>query len=224
MRRTRNQLAITAVSFVLGLLVVGQLRAQGTAPRLSGLSAQDLTTLIANVSTHNDALRAEVAGLENQLSELAAAQARGDSAVDALRDDLARTQTWAGVVAVAGPGVTISVSGPISAGAVQELLNELRNAGAEAIAIGGTRVVAATTVSGDPGQLTVDGQPLAPAFDIVAIGSPQSLTGTLTRIGGVVAQIGATEPSVSLTVTPAERVDAPATQRILVPAHGRPSL
>ena len=224
MRRPRDQITITAVAFVLGLLVVGQLHAQNAAPGLSGLSAQELTSLIANVSAHNDSLRAEVAGLENQLAKLESAQARGDSAVGALRDDLARTQTWAGVVAVAGPGITVTVNGPISAGAVQELLNELRNGGAEAIAIGGTRVVAATTVTGDPGLLSVDGQALSAAFDIVAIGSPQTLTGTLTRIGGVVAQIGATEPSVSLTVTPTERVDAAATQRILVPPHGRPRL
>lgn len=224
MRHPRNQIAITVVAFVLGLLVVGQLHAQNAAPTLAGLSAQDLTTLIANVSSHNDSLRAEVAALEAQLSDLASGQARGDSAVDALRDDLARTQTWAGVVPVVGPGVTVTVSGPISAGAVQELLNELRNGGSEALAIGGTRVVAATTITGEPDQLAVDGEPLGTSFDIVAIGSPQSLTGTLTRIGGVVAQIGATEPSVSLTVTPTERIEAPATERILVPAHGRPSL
>ena len=224
MRRPRDQFAITVVAFVLGLLVVGQLHAQASAPGLSGLSAQDLTTLIANVSSRNDALRAEVAGLEQQLNDLKASDARGDSAVDALRDDLSRTQTWAGVVPVAGPGVTVTVDGAISAGAVLELLNELRNGGAEAIAIGGTRVVAATTIAGEPGAIGVDGAQLPASFDIVAIGSPQSLTGTLTRIGGVVAQIGATEPGVLLTVTPTERIEAPATERDLVPAHGRPSL
>jgi uncharacterized protein YlxW (UPF0749 family) len=224
MRRWRDQIAMTVVAFVLGMLVVGQLHAQSTTPALAGLSAQDLTTLIANVSTHNDGLRAEVAALENQLSELEATEARGDSAVDALREDLGRTQTWAGVVAVFGPGVTVTVNGTISVGAVHEVLNELRNGGAEAIAIGGTRVVAATTISGGLGNLAVDGEPLPASFDIIAIGSPQSLTGTLTRIGGVVAQIAATEPGVELTVTPAERVEAPATERDLVPAHGRPSL
>jgi uncharacterized protein YlxW (UPF0749 family) len=223
-RRGRDQLAITGVAFALGLLVVGQLRAQGANPGLSGLSAQDLTQLIGNVSSHNDALRAEVAALEAQLNDLAATQARGDSAVGAIREDLARTQTWAGVVAVVGPGVTVTVDGRISAGAVHELLNELRNGGAEAIAINGTRVIAATTISGEPGELAVDGSPLPADFDILAIGGPQLLTGTLTRIGGVVAQIGATEPGVNLTVTPTERIEAPATQRDLVPAHARPSL
>jgi uncharacterized protein YlxW (UPF0749 family) len=224
MRRMRDQLAMTGVAFALGLLVVGQLRAQNANPGLSGLSAQDLTQLIANVSSHNDALRAEVAALESQLSELEAGQARGDSAVDAIREDLARTQTWAGVVAVVGPGVTVTISGGISAGGVHELLNELRNGGAEALAINGTRIVAATTISGEPDALTVDGAPLPADFDIVAIGSPQLLTGTLTRIGGVVAQIGATEPGVQLTVTPTERIEAPATERDLVPTHARPSL
>lgn len=224
MRRTRDQVAITAVAFVLGLLVVGQLHAQNGAPALSGLSAQDLTVLVANVSTHNDQLRAEVAGLERQLADLESAQSRGESAVDALRVDLARIQTWAGVVGVAGPGVTITITGDISAGAVLELLNELRNAGAEAIAITGVRVVGASVVAGEPGHLSVEGVPLPASFEIVAVGSPQTLTGSLTRTGGVIAQINATEPGAMLTVTPGERVEAPATERNLVPAHGRPRL
>jgi len=224
MRRRRNRLAVTAVAFVLGLLVVAQLRAQSSAPALSGLTAQDLTVLVANVSAHNDNLRAEIAGLERQLADLQAAQSRGESAVDALREDLSRIRTWAGVVAVDGPGLTITIEGAISAGAVGEVLNELRNAGAEAIGIAGIRVVAATIVAGEPGALVVDGLELDDPFEIVAIGSPQTLTGSLTRIGGVIAQIGATEPGVTLTVTPGERVHASATTRDLVPGHGRPRL
>ena len=38
-----------------------------------------------------------------------------------------------GLDPVGGPGVTISVSGPIDGSGVEELINELRNAGAEAI-------------------------------------------------------------------------------------------
>ena len=223
-RRRRPRLAITAVTTILGLLVIAQLRSQGAVPGLSGLSAQELTVLVANVNSRNAQLRTEVANLERQLANLAASQDRGESAVDALRADLARIRTWAGLVRVAGPGVTISVSGQISAHAIRDLVNELRNVGAEAISIGGVRVVAGTVVAVAPGGLSLDGSALSDPFDIVAIGSPQTLTGALTRTGGVVAQIGATEPAARLTVTPGERVEVPATERELVPRHGRPRL
>lgn len=223
-RRGRPRLAITAVATILGLLVVAQLRAQVAVPALSGLSAQELTVLVANVNARNAQLRTEVANLERQLADLAASEDRGESAVDALRADLARIRTWAGLVRVAGPGVTISVSGRLSAHAVRDLLNELRNVGAEAISIGGVRVVAGTVVADASGGLSVEGREIPDPFDIVAIGSPQTLTGALTRTGGVVAQIGATEPGARLVVTPGERVEVPATERELVPRYGEPRL
>ena len=50
-------------------------------------------------------------------------------------------RAYAGLDPVAGPGVTISVRGPIDGTGVEELINELRNAGAEAIGVGDVRVV-----------------------------------------------------------------------------------
>lgn len=224
MRGRRGQLSVAAVAVVLGLLVVGQLRSQGTAPGLVGLSTQELTVLVANLNTRNDQLRAEIALLDRQLADLDAARARGDSAVGQLRAEVSRIRTWTGLLAVGGPGIRVRVSGPISAEAVRGLLNELRNAGAEAIAIDGVRIVGPSVVAGPPGGLAVDDVALGDPFEVVAIGSPQALTGSLTRVGGVIAQIAATEPEASLTVTPVERVELPATERDLAPAHGRPRL
>lgn len=224
MHRFSNQLTVTAVALVLGLLVVVQLRSQATAPGLAGLSAQELTVLVANLNTRNDQLRTEVASLQAELDALKSAQARGETSVDQIRSDLDRTQVWAGLVAATGPGVTINVAGPISAGGVEELMNELRNAGAEAISIGGVRAVASSVVTGTNGALAVDAVALTSPFEIDAIGSSQTLTGSLTRPGGVVAQLAATDPSTVVTVTPVDRVAVPATKKSLVPSHGSPHL
>ena len=62
--------------------------------------------------------------------------------------------------------------------------------------------------------------PLGEAFELSAIGAPDKLTGSLTRSGGVIAQLAATQPDVAVTVTPVDRIELPATDRILVPAHG----
>jgi uncharacterized protein YlxW (UPF0749 family) len=225
MHRRRSQLTIAAVAFVLGLLVVVQLRSQAGGSGLAQLSSQDLTVLVANLNARNDQLRREGSSLDRELATLVQNRSRGDVSVDEISADLERVRAYAGLDPVAGPGVTISISGPIDGSGVEELINELRNAGAEAIAVGRVRVVTGVVVVGAPGEVEVDGSPVgADGFELEAIGAPDKLTGSLTRSGGVIAQLAATLPEVIVTVTPMDRLDLPATTRTLVPAHGHPRL
>jgi uncharacterized protein YlxW (UPF0749 family) len=224
MRVRRNQLTIGAVMFVLGLLVVVQLHAQAGGTGLAALSAQDLTVLVANLNERNDQLRQEVASLERELGTLDSNQARGDASIDEIRNDLRRVRAYAGLDPIGGPGVTVTVSGPIDGGGLEELINELRTAGAEAIAAGNVRLVPGVVVVGPPGAAMVDGTDLGDTFEIQAIGASEQLTGSLTRSGGVIAQLAATQPDVVLTVTPMDRLELPATDRDLLPVHGQPRL
>jgi uncharacterized protein YlxW (UPF0749 family) len=222
--RLESRLSIALVAGLLGILAVGQLRGQSSAPALAGLSAADLTQLVANLTTGNDHLRAEITDLQDQQEHRAAAHDRGDTTVDELTADLAQIRAWAGLTAVAGQGIAITVRGPIGGDGVEDLLNELRNAGAEAISVDGVRIVTGVVVAGGPDALSVENNAIGDAFEIRALGSPQVLTGTLTRTGGVIAQIGATYPDAQLTVTPVDVLSLPATDRTLVPSHGQPRL
>lgn len=224
MRRMSNQLTIAAVSFVLGLLVVTQLRAQASGSGLGGMSSQDLTVFVANLNAGIDQRRQEIAALERDLATLAANQDRGVVSLGQVRDELSSIRAYAGLEAVVGPGVTVSVAGPIDGPTLEDLINELRGAGAEAIAIGGIRIVAGSAVTGGPGDVEVEDSLLDDTFEVSAIGGAETLTGSLTRSGGIVAQVAATSPDVSLTVTPVERLELPATKRNLVPEHGSPRL
>jgi uncharacterized protein YlxW (UPF0749 family) len=219
-----SRLTVALVAAVLGLLAVGQLRGQANVPGLSALSATELTQLIANLSAGNDLLREEVAQLTQRQVALQAARDRGETTVDDLREDLATIRAWSGLTPVTGQGIAITVNGVIGGDGIDDLLNELRNAGAEAISIDGVRIVSGVVVSGAPGTLDVGGQALGEAFEIRAIGSPQILTGTLTRTGGVIAQIGATYPLATITVTPVDQLTLPATDRSLRPTYAQPRL
>jgi uncharacterized protein YlxW (UPF0749 family) len=219
-----SRLSVTAVAGLLGVLAIGQLRAQSGAPALAGLSATDLTQLIANLTAGNDELRAEVADLEAQKAHLDDAHDRGETTVDQLSGDLARIRAWAGLGPVTGQGIAVVVRGQIGGDGVEDLLNELRNAGAEAISVDGVRIVTGAVVAGAAGSLSVENHAIGDPFEVRAIGSPQILTGTLTRTGGVIAQLAATYPGAQLTVTPVEQQTFPATDRSLVPAHGQPHL
>jgi uncharacterized protein YlxW (UPF0749 family) len=219
-----NRWAVGLVAVLLGILAVGQLRGQAGVPGLSNLTAQELGVLVANLNAQNEQLRGEISTLEHQQSDLAAAKDRGESAVEQLDADLAKIRAWAGITGLSGPGVTISVQGTIGSQGVQDLVNELRNAGAEGIAIAGVRLVAGVVVTGGPGRLAIDGTPLGAAFDIRAVGSPQILTGTLTRAGGVIAQLATTDPGAQVTVTPADTIELPPTTHDLRPTDAHPRL
>ena len=144
--------------------------------------------------------------------------------MDQLRRDLAKIRAWAGLDPLTGRGIRIFISGPIDGAGVEDVLNELRNAGAEAIAVGGVRVAAGTVVAGGAGVISVENTPLRDPFEIVAIGSPETLAGSLARVGGVISQLAATHPRVSVAITPVEIVNVPATERDLSPIHGAPRL
>jgi uncharacterized protein YlxW (UPF0749 family) len=222
-RDRRSQVTLAIVAGILGLLVVVQLRGQAGGSALQSKTAQDLTTLVANLNAQNDDLRAEIAGLQQQRDELRADRATGATSLSQIESDLARIRAWSGLDPVAGKGVEIRVSGEVDAASVDDLINELRNAGAEAIAIEDIRVVARSTVGGVPGSLDVDGFLLRDPFTIRAIGRPEVLVGSLTRVGGIIAQLGATNPSTLVEVVPMDQLmTLPATKRDLVPAHGEP--
>jgi uncharacterized protein YlxW (UPF0749 family) len=225
MRQPRALVAVTLVAFVLGVLLVMQLRAQNAAGGLEQLSAADLTVLIANLNDRNGVLSAEVAELESDLRAVEASGASREGNVDRLRTDLTRLGMWTGTEAIEGRGVRVDVSGPITADAVNDLLDELRLAGAEAIAIQDVRVVAGTTVSGRPADLVVEGVDLGSSFDIVAIGSPPALQAILDRPGGIVGRIAVGQPDVLVDVTTSETpMSLPATRRDLIPKGATPRI
>jgi len=215
---------MTAVAFALGLLVVVQLRTQASGAAFAGLSSQDLTVLVANLNARNDQLRREVATLDRELTTLDSNKQRGDASIDELRADLQRVRLYAGSEAANGVGVSIVIHGPIDGSALEDLVNELRNAGAEAIAMGGIRLVPGVVAIGGPGKVTLDGQAVGDPVELDAIGPPDKLTGSLTRSGGLIAQLAATHPKVAVEVTPVDRLVIPATDRNLIPANGHPRL
>jgi uncharacterized protein YlxW (UPF0749 family) len=224
MRRTSGLLMVAGVLFLLGFLVVAQLRSQSADQGLAALSVQDLTELVANVTARNNELRDEVRKLEQQRTVIAQTVERGDTSAIQIRADLNRIEGWSGVAAVTGTGVQVSIVGSLPGDAIELLLNELRNAGAEGIAIGDTRIVAGVVANGPEGDVTVGGRVVTSPIVMTAIGQSQTLAGSLTRAGGPIAQLAARYPEATITVAAVDRITLPATDRSLTPVLGRPRL
>lgn len=174
------------------LLVTSAVTARGTdlrSSRTQGVSqliaAQQRT--IARLTRDEDRLRAEI-------SAATALAGVGDRRVQQARADADRLAALAGLTAVTGPAVTVSLDDvprhdqqrDLAAGAqpddlvihqqdVQGVVNALWSGGAEAMTLMGQRVVSTTAVRCVGNTLLLHGQVFSPPFVVTAIGDPGRL-------------------------------------------------
>lgn len=213
LRRPRprpGHVSLFLVAFLVGFLVVTQLRGQLAADSASGRSRLSDARLLADLIEANNRLRTEIAKAEQELAAL-----RGNSGVDVdtLVTELNRLKAINGLLEVTGPGVEVEILGTPEPFEMLDLVNELRNAGAEAIAIGNlqttVRLVYRSGIGGGRGWLLVDGVLLSGPYYVRAVGSPDTLLKTLERRGGLLALFRYTHPDWVVTVRPADRLTLP---------------
>jgi len=188
--------ALIALSIgLVGFLVAAQ---WGTSHRhtehLALESESDLTRIFASLNEQSAALRDEVSQLRLELSALQSSAERDQLARDAADRQLSDLQILAGVVAARGPGVAVHIADPKGSFEFQlllDLVQELRDAGAEAIAVNGHRVGGNTAFSHGRAGVTVDGQAVTQPYEVLAIGDPATLEVGLKIPGGAVDTLDA---------------------------------
>lgn len=207
----------------LGFALVAQLR-QNSEQGLSALRQSDLVRILDDVGGRRDRLAAEASDLQAQQRALAGGASGSQAAIDAARARLDALSVLAGTVAAKGPGVEVFVTDPgaaVKAAQVLDLVQELRDAGAEAIQIDDVRVVASTAFTDAPGGVRVDGTLVRPPYTVLAIGDSQTMATALEIPGGVVASL----PQVaSATVASREEVTVSALHAVQTPRYARPAV
>ena len=215
------QLSLVVVAMLIGVLGVGQLNSQARPTQISSLSAQELSTLIETLTARNRELRSGLADIREQLREYEVSGPQGQSALQVSREDLRRITAFGGLAPVDGQGIVMDVDGDLDAIALNDLINELRNAGAEAIAVDGVRITARSVAIEGPRSLQVDGVDVGRHFTLRAIGSPDGLLSAMQRPGGIISQLKLFI-SATIVVTQAEAVQLPASKVSLLPVTGKP--
>ncbi len=210
------QLSLFAVALVIGILLVGQLRSQARPIELSSLSAQELSTLVETISTRNVELANGLADLRDQIRDYERAEVEGQSDLAISEEALQRIGAFGGLAAVEGQGILLEIEGSFDATAVNDLIYELRNAGAEAISIDHVRITAGSVAVLGSRAITVDDVAIGQSFTVRAVGSPDGLRSAIERPGGLLTLL---EQSISARFTLNEVTDlvVPATDRDLEP-------
>jgi len=154
--------------------------------------------------------------------------------------ELSNARFLAGLTPVQGPGVVVTLNdskktlpGKMPPGIaapslihdsdINAVINELRAAGAEAIAVNGQRLVATISVRSVSPAVLVNAVPQAPPFVIKAIGAPKVLASAMNLPGGVATQIRAYDPAM-FSVKEAGTMTLPAYSGGGTPRYARPVL
>ena len=187
-RRLTSHLLITALCALLGFAIVTQVRRTESGDALADARPQDLVEILDGLNRRADELTAEVADLERTLAALRSGGASSEAALAEAHRQAETLAVLAGTAPATGPGVTIDIDDPNGTVPPEVLLaavQELRNAGAEAIQVNGVRIGVDSYFSGVGGAVVNDGVALAAPYRIVAIGDPPTLTAAMQIPGGV---------------------------------------
>ncbi|MCW2543576.1 MAG: hypothetical protein JWM40_1128 [Frankiales bacterium] len=196
-RARRVDVLVAVLLLVLGFALAVQVRSAQSDDLLTNARQEDLVQILDELQNRSDRLRQEVDSLtatKQRLTTGSGAQAA------ALAEARRRTQllgVLAGTLPASGPGVRVTITDPrtsVSASVLLDALEELRNAGGEAIQLEGTgdsgratavRVIAQTALADTTEGILVDGVALRAPYRFVVVGDPATLRGAMGIPGGV---------------------------------------
>jgi uncharacterized protein YlxW (UPF0749 family) len=212
MRSNAGVISVTVVALFLGVLAVTQIQAQDVYSRSLQLETPaSLTTLIANLSERNNAIKEEILDLRRRADTARDAIASGKGSLTEAERQLSQLRVFAGMNAVSGAGISVRVEGAFDERALSDLVNELRNAGAEAIAINAARVGPRSWFGATADRsLTVDSVAVRGPWQVRAIGAPEVMYVAMTRTGGIIGQFELIYKDTRFAVSKESALDLPA--------------
>ena len=225
-RPSRGQAVVAVLCGLLGFGLVTQVHATSSSGGLAGARPDDLVGILTDLDSRADRLRTEIGDLQASEQRLLSGSGKETAA---LREARARAQTLGiitGTLAARGPGIVLTISDPrlrVHADVLVDAIEELRDAGAEAIQLSGVRVVASTAVLDRPGGgVDVDGTAVSPPYRLAVIGDPRTLAGALGIPGGVLDTVGR-QAGARATVLPSPRVTITALRPLRAPRYAAPT-
>src|SRR5713101_3706306 len=174
--RSQRLIIVSLIAIALGFLVPVQLRSQAAVART--LAAQDDTSvalLINDLNRANNQLIQQGVALAQQEAQLRQALAAGGADAQSIQKELTALREINGEVPVHGPGLQIQIQGTVMDFELQDALNSLRNAGAEAMALNGYRIISSTPVQSRGNTLLIDGHAVSAPLSLLVVGDPEQL-------------------------------------------------
>jgi len=203
-------LPVSILAAVLGFMLASAWVTQESRPsRLGLLNPEQLGRVSSgpiDLQNQSQQLTQEVSKLRAEKTQLENSIAHQNSSTSTLNQNLQEAQLFAGLTPVKGPGVVVTLSDSKKAptafindsiihdGDVLRVVNELWNAGAEAIDVNGNRVVGRTSIRCVGSTIMINYREIASPVEVRAIGDSKTLIGAMNLPGGVLAALRSNDP------------------------------
>lgn len=202
----KKQIAITLgiMCMILTLVSVVQIRTMNNASQVVSqtFTSNDLRDQVLKWKERYDYTYYQLQEAEDKLEE--ARQKASENTEDSAEkeEELKRNNILIGLTDVSGEGVIVTLKDNPSVsldstildpsmvivhfGDILGIVNELKNAGAEAISINDQRIVSSTSITCEGNVININGEKTSSPFVIKAIGSSLYMNSALTRAGGTI--------------------------------------
>lgn len=205
MKNKGAQLAISLICVLLGFMISIQYKSVRRNTALSNTQfqrADELQALLNKEKEKNENLYKQLLQYEKDLNEYQKEAAESSGQAKALLKQLYNAQVLAGMTDVEGPGVIVTLSDSkvknegetkidenyfiIHDDDILMVINELADAGAEAISINDERLIATSEIRCAGNTVSVNNNRYGTPFVIKAIGNPETLESGLNIRSGAV--------------------------------------
>ena len=220
-----GKVSISVVCVILGILLALQFKSVRENNQIDALNTtrvQTLQNLLDETREQNDRLSEQVKEMRKEVqSYREAAAGISEQSDQALLDEIAHLQLAAGMTDVVGPGIEVvledstaaNISGDeadylIHDSDILSVVNELRDAGAEALSLNGNRILATSEIRCSGSVVTINGRRTSAPFVIDAIGDTDTMFNALMMRNGVVDVLK--QWSIQVSVTEVDELLVPA--------------
>ncbi|HEX3026426.1 MAG TPA: DUF881 domain-containing protein [Clostridia bacterium] len=204
LRKYSGQSVLLLICFILGFGLTIQIKSvyqlNSGAASNDIKRAEDLQKRVSELGQKNKDLYNQVEKLQSALDDYRAKAAKSGSYADTLNKQLQDAEILAGLADVHGKGVIVTLDDAEQSAStnafvvhdsdILQVLNELRDAGAEALSINDERILSTSEVRCAGNTISVNDNRYSAPFVIKAIGNPDKLRSAIMMKDGIADVLG----------------------------------
>lgn len=200
MFKKNDYIILSIICFFLGVFLISQYFSTKTYNKVTQPENNAVLAIeVAKLTKTNSDLRREVQDLTSDLDGYRSSSLSRQEAFDQYTNDMARLDVINGAMGKTGQGVVININGNLSTPQVIDLVNAIKNIGAELLSINGQRLTLNTDISQFSNKQT---------YEIKVLGNSNLLKTAMERKGGIVEQI--TSKLIVFQINESDNVEIPA--------------
>ena len=218
MKNWKASLTLGIVCMVLAMAICIQIKTVDNSNTTVSqtLTSNELRDQILKQKEKYDKSVVELANTEKKLEEMRVQATKNDDQALRIEEQIKLDNILLGLTDVKGPGIEIvlkdndivkreNIIGTdnlqfyiIHAGDLITVINDLKNAGAEAIEVNGQRIVNSSSIYCAGNVIKINGEKITSPITIKAIGEPDLLYGSMNILGGYIQLLRETGISVDI--------------------------